>query len=113
MQNSREYLLRDKTQIYGKLLYQEDTKEFTITINDNVNLITAPIMISAFVSVENRTISSERAKRWVGRRIIPSSRANIASILVKNGMTEYDEMQMLLYTGGRCPQDEMWIEEAI
>jgi hypothetical protein len=61
--------------------------------------------------VKQQNILAIWAKKWVDRRIIPSIRANIASILVKNNMTEYDEMQILLYTGGRCPQDDMWIEE--
>ena len=111
MSNSKTYLLRDNNKIYGKLLYEENSKEFIISIDDDVDLKTAPLMISAFVSDDNRTISPVWAKKWVDRRIIPPSRTNIASILAKNNMTEYDELQMLLYTGGRCPQDDMWIEE--
>jgi hypothetical protein len=113
MPNSKAYLLRDNNAVYGKLFYQTDSKEFTINIDDNVDLKTAPLMISAFVSDTDRTIPPAWAKKWVNGRIIPSSRVNIASILVKNDMTEYDEMQMLLYTNGRCPQDDMWIEEVV
>ena len=113
MPNNKTYLLRDENTVYGKLLYQPLTKEFTITINDDVDLTAAPLMISAFVSDDDRVIPPVWAKKWVDRRIIPPSRANIASILAKNNMNGYDEMQMLLYTGGRCPQDEMWIEENV
>ena len=46
---------------------------------------------------------------WVRQRIIPSDRQNLGQILKDNGLTEYDEYNMLMLTMGRCPQDDYYL----
>ena len=44
------------------------------------------------------------------QRIVPSDRQNLGQILKENNLTEYDEFELLMLSGGRCAQDDLFIE---
>ena len=111
MQNKRNFYVKDETQVYGILSYAVDTKEFHLTIHRDIDTYSAPILISMFADKGMYELDAGWSLRWVKERIIPPGRQNIREILSANQMTEYDEFQMLLFTNGKCPQDDMWIEE--
>ncbi len=93
------------------LNYDEKRKEYTIDIPKNVTEREAPFMMSLFLKEGIRHMDSEWSMKWVRSRVIPSSRQNIGEILRKNGMTTYDEHQLLIKNEGRCCQDECYIVE--
>ena len=111
MQNKRSFYVKDSRATYGILSYSPDTKEFCLSINRDVDLGSAPILISMFAEKGMYDLDAGWSLRWVKERIIPPTRQNILEILKENNIPGYDEFQMLLYTQGRCPQDDMWIEE--
>lgn len=111
MPKKRKFLVKDKKSEYGYLFYDAESKEFELQINKDVDLKSSPILISMFAEENMFNLDPEWSMRWVKQRIIPPNRQNINTILSSNGMTKYDELQMLLYTGGKCCQDDMYIEE--
>lgn len=48
---------------------------------------------------------------WVKERVIPSDRQNIAKILVRARMKEYDEMRLMELSKAKSGQDSMYIRE--
>lgn len=60
--------------------------------------------------MSSRTINSYWSKIWVQQRIAPPDRQNIAGILREAGLSEYDEYRLLVLAGGRCANDDYYIE---
>ncbi len=97
--------------ILSILIYDEDKKEFTIDIPEDVTEQEAPFMMSLFVRRGIRHIGPEWSIRWIRERIVPSSRQNIGQILRENDMQVYDEYALLVKNEGRSCQDECYLEE--
>lgn len=96
--------------IVAILNYDDEKKQYTIDIPDDVTEKETPFMVSLFVKKGIRHMDSEWSMKWVQNRIVPSSRQNIGEILRVNGMSSYDEHELLLKNEGRCCQDEFYIE---
>ena len=104
--------LTDKEhKILSILNYDEEKKEFTIDIPENVTELEAPFLMSLFLEKGIRHIDPEWSISWVRDRIVPSSRQNIGQILRENHMEAYDEYLFLIKNQGRSCQDECYIEE--
>lgn len=101
----------NKNKTVAILNYDEEKKEFTIDIPNDVSEKESPFMMSLFLKKGIRHMDSEWSMRWVQSRIIPSSRQNIGEILRVNGMRSYDEHQLLLKNEGRSCQDEFYITQ--
>ena len=99
----------DKTVAY--LNYDESGHKYSIDVPDDVEAGEAPLIISDFISKNERHIGDEWSRRWVRERVIPSERQNIGQILRENGMDHYDEFEFLLMNQGRSCQDECYISE--
>ena len=97
--------------VLGYLIYYENAKAFYIELPDDADPWETPLLLSSFVKRGERSVSSYWSRLWVQQRIIPRDRQNIGRILKENGLTEYDEFQMLMLTMGRCAQDECYLEE--
>ena len=97
--------------ILSILIYDEDKKEFTIDIPEDVTEQEAPFMMSLFVRRGIRHIGPEWSIRWIRERVVPSSRQNIGQILRENDMQVYDEYALLVKNEGRSFQDECYLEE--
>ena len=96
----KKYAVKEErygNKILSILVYDEDRKEFTIDIPEDVTEQEAPFMMSLFVERGIRHIGPEWSIRWIRERVVPSSRQNIGQIL-----REHD---------GRSCQDECYIEE--
>ena len=96
--------------VFAILNYDEDKKEYTIDIPDDISTKEAPFMLGLLMKKGYRHIGPEWSFKWVQCRVTPSSRQNIGEILRKNGMRRYDEHELLLRSQGRCCQDEFYIE---
>lgn len=93
----------------GYLMYYERQKEFRIELPDNIDPWYIPMpFVEAYIG-GTRTISSYMSRYWVQLRIVPHDRQNINSILVDNGLVEYDEHELLRIAEGRCSQDSLAI----
>ena len=97
--------------VLGYLIYYENAKAFYIELPDDADPWETPLLLSSFVKRGERSVSSYWSRLWVQQRIIPRDRQNIGQVLKENGLTEYDEFQMLMLTMGRCAQDECYLEE--
>jgi len=49
-------------------------------------------------------------KLWLAERIITPTRIGIEENLTLMGLTEYDELEILKFTGGRHPSDSCMID---
>lgn len=99
------------SKVLSILVYDEDKKEFTIDIPEDVSEQEAPFMMAYFVRRGIRHIDPEWSMRWVRERIVPSSRQNIGQILRDNNMKAYDEYALLVKNKGWSCQDEFYLEE--
>ncbi len=106
----RIYELIDSETI-GVLLYYEKDKTFIIELVDSLDEWSAPLMFAGLVKKGIYTVLRRDAFRWVNERIIPSGRQNIASILAKYKLFEYDEFKMLELSEGVCSQDDIHIKK--
>ena len=111
----RIFAIKDDTlsqkSVLGYLIYYENAKAFYIELPDDADPWETPLLLSSFVKRGERSVSSYWSRLWVQQRIIPRDRQNIGQVLKENGLTEYDEFQMLMLTMGRCAQDECYLEE--
>ena len=95
----------------GWLIYYERAKAFYIELPEDADPWKTPLLLSSFVKRGQFSVSSYWSRMWVQQRIIPQDRQNIGQVLKENGLTEYDEFQLLLLTMGRCAQDDCYLEE--
>lgn len=95
----------------GYLFYYDNSKRFYIEISDGLDYWTAPPIIDSFVKKKQNYVDSKWSIAWVRQRIIPPDRQNIGAILKAQGMKEYNEYNLLVFSDGRCAQDECMVEE--
>ena len=101
----------DNHKVLSILNYDEQKREFTIDIPEDITQQEAPFLMSLFLEKGIRHIDPEWSMRWVRERIVPSSRQNIGQILRENHLEAYDEYFFLMQNQGRSCQDECYIEE--
>ena len=95
----------------GYLLYFENTHRFYIEIADGLDYWYAPPIMDWYIEHGIEYVDAEWSLKWVQNRIIPPDRQNIAQILINQGMDSYNEYRMLVYSDGRCAQDDCMVEE--
>lgn len=96
--------------IVGILIYEKETKNYTIEIPMDVTEKEVPYLFALFLKKGIRRLDNDWSMRWVQSRLIPNSRQSIREILRANGLDSYDEHQLLLKNEGRSCQDEFYIE---
>ena len=111
----RVFAVKDETLpsdiVLGYLIYYERARAFYIELPDDADEWNTPLLLSSFVKRGHYSISSYWSRLWVQQRIIPSDRQNIGQVLKENGLSEYDEFQLLMLSNGRCSQDDCYLEE--
>ena len=95
----------------GYLFYFENTHRFYIEIAEGLDYWQAPPILDFSIEKNLDYVNAKWSLRWVENRIIPRDRQNIASILKDAGLDHYDEYRLLIYSCGRCAQDECMVEE--
>lgn len=111
MRGTTAFYVRDDDTVWARLAYEPESKRFELRLDKTLDYKNAPITLSAFADAGMYELDGEWSLRWVQERIIPSERANIGEILKARGLSEYDEFQMLISAGGRCMQDDLYLEE--
>lgn len=109
------YLIRDADRadlIIGRLSYNKNTKRFSITVEPNLPA-DCPIMFSMATRRKLTEFPQSWVDTWINERIIPPTRQNISDILKSAGLKVYDEYGMLMFTQGRCAQDNCYLEEVM
>ena len=110
----RVFAIRDESlsgKVLGYLIYYINPKAFYIELIPGIDEWEAPLILSAFVKRGEYSIGSYWSCIWVQQRIIPQDRQNIGQILRDNGLSSYDELELLLLSMGRCAQDDCYLEE--
>lgn len=95
----------------GTLLYYEKSHDFIIELVDTLNEWTAPLLLTSYIKKGIFTIPRETSFLWVKERIIPSGRQNISAILNTHKLKQYEEIDFLELSGGRCSQDYLYIRK--
>lgn len=104
---------KDPSKDLAYLLYYKKSKQFYIEMLENIDSKELPIILKHFYDEGKRVVNSYWSYIWVKERIVPQDRQNIAMIIKCNGLTNYDELQLLILGNGRCSQDDFFIEEVI
>ena len=110
----RLFEIKDDTlpgKIVGYLIYYEIPKSFYVELPEGASYLDVPMYFCSHVQKKQYSIDRAWSMRWVQSRIVPRDRQNIYQILRDNGLSEYDECQLLLLAMGRCEQDECYLEE--
>jgi len=113
---SRNFVLRDgnlNDRQVGTFAYDSDTKQFFMTITDEVAMDELPLSLEIFVIRKKYQLSHENVLRWIRGRICPPGRHNIREILRDSELSEYDEFGLLMVTEGRCDKDDLYLVETI
>lgn len=95
------------------LLYYENEKVFYIELPNDADFWNTPLLLSSFAKKNIHTINPYFSKLWVQQRIIPADRQNIGQILKENGLSEYDEFELLMLAEGRCEQDDYYLSPVV
>ena len=93
----------------GTFLYDSETKQFTMTISNDVSKAALPLSLEGFANRNKYVLTHEDALRWVRGRICPPGRHNIREILRNNGLSEYEEFGLLMINAGRCDKDALFL----
>lgn len=104
---------KDPSKDLAYLLYYKKSKQFYIEMLENIDSKELPIILKHFYDEGKRGVNSYWSYIWVKERIVPQDRQNIAMIIKCNGLTNYDELQLLILGNGRCSQDDFFIEKVI
>lgn len=91
------------------LFYYEKDKLFFIELPEDADEWETPLLLSSFVKKGEKTVNSYWSRLWVQQRIVPSDRQNLGQILKVNGLSHYDEYQLLMLADGRCAQDDYYL----
>jgi hypothetical protein len=112
----RSFALRDgdlNNRQVGIFTYDTKTKQFSMTISEDVPKDELPLSLEGFVNRQKYVLSNENVLRWIRGRICPPGRHNIREILRNNGLTEYDEFGLLMVTKGKCDKDSLYLDEDV
>ena len=106
----REFEILNRRDELQGVLVAKGKNEFEILL-DKQNTDALDI---AFRQWKNRgftVVPDDLSKSWVEERVIPSNRQGIEEVLVDFGLVEYNLLDMLLATKGRCQLDNSYIRE--
>jgi len=95
----------------GTLTYDTATRQFSMSINGDVQPDSLPLSLEGFAHRGLYELSHENAMRWVRGRICPPGRHNIREILLAHGLDEYDEFGLLAATKAKCDMDDLFLVE--
>lgn len=101
----------DPDTVWGKLFYDHEAKRFQLRLDPALDYRNAPLCLSVFADCGMFAPGEAWSLRWVRERLVPPERANIGEILKARGLEEYDEFGLLVSSGGRCMQDDLYLEE--
>ncbi len=109
----RVFAIRDEDEYDGKdlayLIYYEVDRRFYIELPDEADPWETPLLLSSFLKRGEKTINAYWSLQWVRQRIVPTDRQNLGQVLKENGLTEYDEFDLLMLASGRCAQDSLYL----
>lgn len=91
------------------LFYYKLEKQFHIELPENADPWETPLLLSSFAKNGETSINSYWSKMWVQQRIVPIDRQNLGQILKDNNLKEYDELELLTLSMGRCAQDNYYL----
>jgi len=107
------FVLRDgdlNNKQVGTFSYNSESKQFTMTIDKNINKSDLPLSLEGFANRNKYTLTHEDALRWIRGRICPPGRHNMRDILKDNELDEYDEFKLLMITNAKCDKDSLYLE---
>lgn len=111
------YALRDAANegagILAYLECYERPQSFFFELPPDADPWALPFVLHEFAQRGCLTVGNSWSQRWVRSRLVPPERQNLGEILRENGLSDYDEAQLLALTGGRCSQDDCHLEPVV
>lgn len=105
------YIKNEIGKVQGILNYNSDNKEFTIDIDENIDLKTCPAFLYMAYKKDMKHIDEKLSMIFVKNRIVPEDRQNIDEILKAFNLDTYDPYEILKITKGKCCMDECYVEK--
>lgn len=109
----RRFALRDAANedagILALLECYEREKWFYFEMPPQADPWQLPFVLHEFAQRGEFTVDAQWTLRWVQSRLVPTERQNLGEVLRTNGLDIYDELRLLVLTGGRCSQDDCYL----
>lgn len=106
---------RRKAKPVGALLWEPDPSDergrFSLEIASRCTERDLPLSLSFCLDRKHRCASPRESAAWVESRIVPQERQNIAEVLLANGLTGYDEVNLLALCEARSSDDDFFAYE--
>lgn len=102
---------RRNAQPCAQLIWDDVNDTLAIDINSQASASNVPMLFEPFLRAGKLHIDDKWARRWIEERIVPSSRQNLAEVLLANKLGFYDPMALFIAGEGRCAQDDFFIRE--
>lgn len=106
---------RRKAEPIGALFWELDPASergrFSLEVASSCTERDLPLSLSFCLRREGRRASEHESLDWVRSRIVPENRQNIVEVLLANGLTEYDDVNLLAACEGRSSDDDFFTYE--
>lgn len=96
--------------VLAKIYYNDEDNTWKIRIEKEAPINYLPLILHILAEKGVYDVTGEWALRFVRDRIVPPDRQNIGQILRQVGIPYYDEYPLLIYSSGRCCQDDCYLE---
>ena len=106
----REFeILNSRDELQGVLI-AKGKNEFEIML-DKQNTDALDIAFRQWKDKGFTVVPENLSKSWVEERVIPPNRQGIEEVLIDFGIEQYNLLDMLLATNGRCQLDSSYLRE--
>lgn len=113
----RLFVLRNRAsetaEVLALLECYERSESFFFELAPQADPWELPFILHEFAQRGSLTVDAAWSRRWVQSRLVPPERQNLGEVLRENGLASYDELKLLELTGGRCSQDECYLEPVV
>ena len=102
------YEIRNNEYVFAYFFYIPEKDECYIELNDAPYY---PVFFELFKNKGITTLNEDWTRNWIGERVIPADRQNIAQILKTNGYKTYNEIELLLASKAKSSMDDNFLKQ--
>lgn len=92
---------------------RNDQGRFAIELSLAPDKEDLPLSLSFCADKKGRRATAKESEAWVLSRIVPDSRQNISEVLMANGLSRYDAVELLATSNGRSSDDDFLVYEVV
>ena len=87
----------------------DDGQGYYFELAPHVDPWDLPFILHEFAQRGEHTVDAQWSLRWVQSRLVPAERQNLGEVLRTNGLSSYNELDLLVLTDGQCSQDDCYL----